>query len=301
MGSRSSRQPPLQAFKRWMAEAYLRDSGIVLRPGEDGVHLVPDRAHRRAYTLRVGRADQSYVDLDDPLRLEFDYLQRLADLIDCAAEPGKRLRVVHVGGAAMSLPRYVAATRPWSAQLVLEPDAELTAFIRAYLPLPQRSGIKVRAVDGRSGITALREGQADLVIIDAFVGTRVPAELTTAEYFADVCRVLSPTGTMMINLTDRGPLSYARRVLAGLTSSFTHRLLCAEPSTLKGRRFGNVILAGSSAALPVSKVADRAGRPPYPYRVVHGARLDQLVAKAAPFTDADAQWSPEPPRGWLDH
>jgi hypothetical protein len=287
----------LPAFKRWMLEAYLRDSDIVLRPGEDGVHLVPDRAYRRAYTLRMGRADQSYVDLDDPLRLEFDYLQRLADITDCLAEPGKRLRVVHVGGAAMSLPRYVAATRPHSAQVVLEPDVELTAFIRAYLPLPQRSGIKVRATDGRTGIAELRDETADVVIVDAFVGSQVPAELTTAEFFADLRRVLASTGTVLINVTDKGPLTYTSRVLAALAASFPERLLCTEPSTLRGRRFGNVILVGSpGAALPVTEIADRAGRPPYPYRVLRGSRLDQLLAGAAPFTDADSSSSPEPPR-----
>ena len=271
----------------------------MLTPGEDGVHLVRDRAYRRAYTLRVGRADQSYVDLDDPLRLEFDYLQRLADVIDCVAQPGLRLRVVHVGGAAMTLPRYLAATRPNSAQIVLEPDAELTAFIRAHLPLPQRSGIKVRPTDGRTGIAGLADGNADVVIIDAFVGTRVPAELTTAEYFAQIRRVLTATGQVLINLTDRGPLTYTSRVLAGLAVSFPQRLLVAEPSTLKGRRFGNVILVGSAAVLPAPEIADRAGRAPYPYRVLHGPRLSRLLAGISPFTDADGEHSPEPPRGWL--
>ena len=251
-----------------------RDGDIVLRPGADGVQLVPDRAYPRAYTLRVGRTDQSYVDLDDPLRLEFDYLQRMADVVDCAAEPGRPLRVVHVGGAAMTLARYVAATRPHSAQLVLEPDAELIAFVRAHVPLPKRSGITVRAIDGTAGVAALRDGQANLLILDAFVGARVPAEVTTAEFFRDV-----------------------RRVLAGVASSFPHRLLCAEPATLKGRRFGNVIMVGSVAALPVVEIAERAGRGPYPYRVLHEARIGQLLTGVAPLTEAHAELSPEPPRG----
>jgi hypothetical protein len=274
-----------------------RDGDIVLRPGADGVQLVPDRAYPRAYTLRVGRTDQSYVDLDDPLRLEFDYLQRMADVVDCAAEPGRPLRVVHVGGAAMTLARYISATRPHSAQLVLEPDAELTAFVRAHLPLPKRSGITVRAVDGRTGVAALRNGHADLLILDAFVGARVPAEVTTVEFFRDVRRVLADTGIVLINVTDRGPLPYARRVLAGAASSFPHRLLCAEPSTLKGRRFGNVIMAGSVGGLPVAEIAEHAGKGPYPYRVLHGARIAQLLTGVAPLTQADSELSPEPPRG----
>ena len=61
---------------------------IVLRPGDDGAKLVPDRAYARAFTLRVGRTDQSYVDLDDPRRLEFDYVQQMAEVIDALAAAG---------------------------------------------------------------------------------------------------------------------------------------------------------------------------------------------------------------------
>ena len=92
----------------------MKPASLVLRAGIDGARLVPDLAYPRAFTLRVGRTDQSYVDLDDPRRLEFDYVQRLADVLDSVAEPAQRIRVVHVGGAGMSLARYVAATRPTS-------------------------------------------------------------------------------------------------------------------------------------------------------------------------------------------
>jgi hypothetical protein len=277
----------------------LKSGSLVLRPGSDGALLVPDLAYARAFTLRVGRTDQSYVDLDDPLRLEFDYVQRLVDVIDSVAEPGQRLRVIHVGGAGMTLPRYVAATRPASAQIVLEPDVELTAFVRRNLPLPTRSGIKVRSLDGRRGIAELRDGYADLVIIDAFVGARVPAELTTAEFLDDARRALSDHGVIMINVTDRAPLDYSRRVLAGVRRVFPHMLLCAESSTLRGRRFGNVIIAGGATPLPYAAIAERAGRSPFPYRVLRGARLRQLLADSVPFHDADSEESPEPGRGML--
>ena len=270
---------------------------LVLRPGDDGVALVRDRARPSAFTLRMGRTDQSYVDLDDPLRLEFDYVQRIADALDLLGEPGGRLRIVHLGGAGMTLPRYVAATRPRSGQVVLEPDVELTAFVREHLPLPRQSGIKVRGVDGRAGIAELRDRYADAVVVDAFVGAQVPAELTTAEFFAEVRRVLTPTGTLLVNVTDRGPFAYARRVVAGVRTAFGQVLMSAEPATLKGRRFGNVLVLASGAELPHLELARRAGGGPFPYRVLHGERLAQLVAGGAPFTDADAEMSPEPPRG----
>lgn len=269
----------------------------MLRPGRDGAFLVPDRAYARAFTLRVGGTDQSYVDLDDPTRLEFDYVQRMADVIDTVSPAGEPIRIVHVGGAGLTLPRYVAATRPQSAQVVFEPDTELTDFVRVQLPLPPRSGIKVRADDGRSGIAGLRDAYADLLSVDAFAGARVPAELTTVEFLRQARRILGPAGVVLVNLTDRGPFGYARRVVAGLTEVLPDVVLCAEPATVKGRRFGNVILAASAQPLPVAGIAQRAGRGPYPYRVLHGPRVAQLIAGATPFTDADAELSPEPPRG----
>jgi hypothetical protein len=272
---------------------------LVLRPGPDGVALIRDLAYARAFTLRVGRTDQSYVDLDDPRRLEFDYLEQVAVVVDTVAPAGEPVRAVHLGGAAMSLPRYLAATRPRSAQLVFEPDAQLTAFVRTHLPLPPRSRIRVRAVDGRSGLVDLRPGSADLVILDAFVGPRTPAELTTLECWEELRRVLTATGTVVVNVTDRGPLGYARRVLAGLAAVFPYRLLMAESSTLKGRRFGNVILVGSDRSLATEEITAAAGRVLYPYRVLSGARLGQLLAEAVPFTDADAEESPQPPAGRL--
>ena len=157
----------------------------------------------------------------------------------------------------------------------------------------------MRAVDGRTGVAALRDGFAQLVVVDAFVGARVPAELGTAEFLADVRRVLGPDGVLALNLTDRGPFGYARRVLAGLRTTFAATLLCAEPSTIKGRRFGNVVLVGADRELPLTDLAALTGRAPFPYRVLHGDRLVQLLGGAAPWTEADASTSPDPPTDLL--
>lgn len=259
--------------------------------------LVEDPARPGAYLVRIGGTDQSYVDLSDPLRLEFDYVQRIADVIDEIAPDGDRIRVVHVGGAALTLPRYVTATRPSSAQIVLEPDTELTAWVREHLPLPRQSGIKIRAVDGRAGIAAMRDDFADLVVVDAFAGARVPAELTTVEYFSDLRRVVGPAGAVVINVTDSGGLAYSRRVLAGLTSVFAHTVYGAEPATLKGRRFGNVILTGSDATLPEQALIRRGAGSMFPYRLMTGNQIPRFIGSSIPFTDDDAEASPDPVTG----
>ncbi|MET1038317.1 MAG: fused MFS/spermidine synthase [Aeromicrobium sp.] len=259
------------------------------------IEIVPDRDRPSAFTLRIGGTEQSYVDLDDPLRLEFDYIQRMADAIDGHGEPSVPVRVVHIGGAAMTLPRYVATTRPRSAQIVLEPDEEITALVRDRMPLPRQSGIKVRPVDGRTGVAAMRDDFADVVVLDAFDGDRIPAELTTAEFFTDLARVTVPGGLVLLNLADHAPFPYVRRAVRGVCDVFSEVMISAEPATLKGRRFGNILVMASQAPLPWQALARKAASSPFPYRVLPYREVVEKFAAKHPFTDADPERSPARP------
>jgi spermidine synthase len=252
------------------------------------IELLADADRPGGWLLTVDRIRQSYVDLEDPTYLDFEYVQALADVID--ALPAGPLAVTHIGGGACTLARYVATTRPRSPQIVLEPDAALTALVRARLPLPRTSRIRIRPVDGRSGVAALAEGSADVVVLDAFHGGRVPGELTTLEFLTDVARVLRPDGVFLANVADGPPVTYTRRVLATVRAVLPHTLVIAEPAVRKGRRYGNVVLAGGRAPLPLAEVQRASARAAFPRTVTVG-----LPGGARPLTDADPLRSPQPP------
>lgn len=257
------------------------------------VELLADADRPGGWLLTVDRIRQSYVDLDDPTYLDFEYVQAFADVLD--ALPEGPLAVTHVGGGACTLARYVAATRPASPQIVLEPDAALTELVRARLPFARGSRIRVRAIDGRGGVAGLADGSADVVVVDAFHGGRVPADLTTVEFLADVERVLRPSGVLLLNVADGPPVTYSRRLVATLRSIFSDVLAVADSGVLKGRRFGNVVLAASRAELPVADICRAAARAAFPRTVHAGAALRTFAGTAAPFTDSASLRSPEPP------
>ncbi|MFF3059794.1 spermidine synthase, partial [Streptomyces sp. NPDC057909] len=122
----------------------------VIRDVDQGTaRLLPDVDRDRAWLLTVDGAPQSYVDLDDPAHVEFEYARRLAHVLDCAGEPDAPLDVLHLGGGALTLPRYVAATRPGSRQIVAEADRGLLALVTEQLPVPDGSGVTVHATDAR--------------------------------------------------------------------------------------------------------------------------------------------------------
>lgn len=250
--------------------------------------LLADADRPGGWLLVVDRIRQSYVDLDDPRYLDFEYVQAFADVIDALA-PG-RLAVTHVGGGACTLARYVATTRPGSPQIVLEPDTALTALVRARLPLPRGARVRIRPVSGRDGVAALVEDSADVLVLDAFHGGRVPPELTTREFVADVARVLRAGGVFLANVADGPPLTYSRRLVAAIRPTLPAVLIVADPGVLKGRRFGNVVLAASAAALPIDEVRRASARAAFPRSV-----RTSIGGDAKPLTDAEPMRSPPPP------
>ena len=265
--------------------------------------IVPDHIHAGAFVVRTGITEQSWVDLSDPRRLEFEYVRRIAEALQAtvlARPAGERIRAVHVGGGGLSLPRYVAAIRPHSAQIVLEPDSDLVAAVRTRLPLPPRSGIKIRELDGRTGIAQLPDEYTDAVIVDAFAGAVVPAELATLEFFADLDRVLRPGGVVAMNLGDRSPFTWGRRCLAGVTTVFRHAAVSAEIPVWKGRRYGNLVAVAAQVPLPLAMLERELSRAAFPYRLLAGGSLAAWIEAARPFSGQDASPSPDPVAyGWL--
>ncbi|MFK3729540.1 spermidine synthase [Streptomyces sp. NPDC088090] len=257
--------------------------------------LIPDRDRPRAWTLLLDGAPQSHVDLDDPAALAFEYQRRLGHVADLAAPPGRPLQAVHLGGGAFTLARYVAATRPRSTQQVVEIDEPLVRLVRRELPLDPGARIRVRAVDARAGLAKVPDGWADLIIADVFRGARTPAHLTSTEFLDEVRRALRPGGTYAANLADGPPLAHLRGQIATAAAVFPELALIADPTVLRGRRFGNAVLVASGRELPVADLTRRVATDPHPGRVEHGRALADFTGGAEPVTDATAKASPAPP------
>lgn len=261
------------------------------RGGE--IELLADVDRPGGWLLLIDRIRQSYVDLDDPTYLDFEYVQALAEVVDLL--PSGPLAVTHVGGGACTLARYIAATRPRSTQIVLEPDAALTDTVRARLPFARGVKVRIRPLGGREGVAGLADASADVLVLDAFHGGRVPPELTTAEFFADVARALRQNGVLLANVADGPPLRYSRRLIAAVHDVLPHAVLRADPAVFRGRRFGNVVLAASRAPLPVPELVRISASAMFPQRLLAGSDLSAFVAGAPPLTDADPMRSPSPP------
>ncbi|MFJ8436282.1 spermidine synthase [Kitasatospora sp. NPDC094019] len=287
----------------------------VLRDTDLGrAKLLPDVDHDGGWLLTLDDTPQSYVDLGDPTHLEFEYTRRLGHLVDALdgadgpghpvdgpGGPGRPLDALHLGGGALTVPRYLAATRPGSRQRVVEVDGPLLDLVERHLPW-QGPGVDITAEvgDAREALaTAARTAPAglDLVVADVFHGSRTPAHLTSVEFLRLAAAVLRPGGCYAANLADGAPLAFARGQAATLRAVFPHTCLIAEPPVLRGRRYGNILLVGSAEPLPVADLVRRLAGDIFPARLTDGADLAAFTGRTAPVTDATATDSPPPPEG----
>jgi hypothetical protein len=259
--------------------------------------LLPDVDRARAWLLTVDGAPQSYVDLDDPAHLEFEYVRRIAYTITSGLPDGP-LDAVHLGGGGMTLPRWLAHERPGSRQRVVEADRELAALVAEHLPLPDPA-VTVHTDDARAWLGGAADAGADLLVADVFGGSRVPAHLASVEFAREAARVLRPDGLYVANLADGAPFTFLGGQLANVREAFggpeASVCLLAEPGVLRGRRYGNAVLAAARRPLPVDALARLCAGDAFPARVVAGAALDDLTGR--PVHDGAAVPSPQPPDG----
>ncbi|MCY7343384.1 MAG: fused MFS/spermidine synthase [Pseudonocardia sp.] len=277
-----------------------RHARAVVRAEVDHGHaeLVGDPDRPQGWTLLVDGTAQSHLDLDDPTHLEFEYIRRLGHVVDLIAPAAAPLRVLHLGGGAWTLARYVAATRPGSAQTVVEIDGGLADLVASRLPADGMD-IEVVVADARAALAAVPPGSVDLLVLDVFAGARTPSHLTSAEFVSAAALALAPDGVYAANVADGGPLAFGRTQVAAAAAEFTGIALVAAPEILHGRRFGNLVLVGSGRALPVAALTRRAAGDPFPARVLDDPDARRFAGAATAPADRAATPSPEPPPGFF--
>lgn len=261
--------------------------------------IVEDRWVPGSVVLEVDGTPQSHVNLRNPGELFFEYIRRIGHVIDLFRDPGAPISALHLGGGAFTLPRYIEATRPGSRQQVVELEGALVDLVREAAPLPSRAPIRVRRGDAREVLNRLPAGMReamDLAVVDIFAGSQTPAHVSSLEFYSLLREFMAPGGVAVANTTDGRGQAFTRGQAATLRELFDEVVVIGEPQTLKGRRFGNVILIASGSDVEFDWLPRLLAGGPHPARMLVGRELHEWIGGARPVTDADAAASPAPPR-----
>ena len=249
--SPKSRRPPAARSGTAEAGEYRIDTGTAT--------LVRDSLSADGWTLEVNGVPSSHIDALDPQRLDFEYMRWIASLVEHHDSSGTsasrsessngKLRALHLGGGACTLARYFSAVYPDARQVVVELDGKLAELVRDWFDLPRAPLLRIRVGEARAVTETLSENSRDLVVRDVFAGAVTPRPLTTRQFTEHVRRVLSPGGLYVVNCGDTRDLTMAKREAATIGEIFPYTSIVADPAMLKGRRYGNVVIAGSDVPL----------------------------------------------------
>ncbi|MFK3678531.1 spermidine synthase [Microbacterium sp. NPDC090218] len=284
--------------------------------------LVQSRRHPGRYQLSVDGIPQSVVSMTEPTTLEYAYTQHIARAMDAATEPGAPLFTVHLGAGALTLARYVEATRPGSPQLVVEFEPALYAAVIDALPLAPGTDLRVIFGDARavadaelpdekrssapsspspalraaaSGHTAVDTDWVDarFTVVDLWDAAVIRHRVASQEFYRRVAARSAAEGIVAVNLLDGHPFEYSRRQAATLSTVFDHIavVLDAEPEDEEGP-LGNVVIFASDEPLDIVTNPDLLGTPRP--SILHDGALTSWIADARIMTDTDGTDSPDP-------
>jgi spermidine synthase len=159
--------------------------------------------------------------------------------------------------------------------VVVERDAALSKLVRRVLPLPDDADIEIEMDDARAAVEDSPRQAYDLVISDVYQGAQMPNAVTSLEFAQHVAHTMRNTGRFVVNVTDLPVLAFTRVLTATLRAVFADVCVLAEPNMLRGRRFGNVVIAAAkrSGSLPIKRLSQA-------NRVLYGADLTEFIGGA---------------------
>ncbi len=140
-------------------------------------------------------------------------------------------RVLVLGLGAGLLSRQLARVHPSAEVVSVEISAEVAEAAQKFFGYRPDARQKLVISDGRSYLDEDEGEFYDLVVLDAFDGLEVPADLRTVEFFELLRQRLRPGGFVVLNL-HYAPLTARARYSAAMRSAFSEAYLL--PGTAQG-------------------------------------------------------------------
>ena len=254
-----------------MSSRFLRTSGV-------HATVEPDPWHTNAFVLSIDGAEQSHVNVARPQEVFYEYLRRIANAIDLLKPAGEPITALHLGAGALTLARYIQATRPGSIQHAVELERELLDFILDQLPMPAGTLLTSHVGDAREALTELPKGlHFDVIILDIFSGPQAPAHLACSDFYQEAAALLAPNGILAINVGDEPGFTLVTSQSKALQEAMG-QVAAYGTSMLFSRRYpGNIILLGKNSPWPEGWAQQLVAAGPHPATVLTGVELDDLT------------------------
>lgn len=249
------------------------------------IKVLGDASRPTVRLLKLDDIFHSEEDLANPKSLGFWYTKVIGAVADHIQQPGVPISALSLGAGAITLPRYILATRPGSKNQVLEIDPAILKVDEQQFGVTLSNDLRVHIGDARTRLPKLAGSNFDLVIGDAFGSESVPWQLTTRQFDEEIAKAMSPNAVYVMNLIDYGDQRFVRAEAKTLQTVFRNVAAIGqpEPHTSHAIAGGNVELIATNATLDGQTVASwlQAERP----TVLYGDALNAYIGSSRILTD----------------
>lgn len=139
---------------------------------------------------------QSYVNLDEPNKLELGYTRTLMGFLLFVPAP-KTIAMIGLGGGAV--PKYCYNNLPDSKIAVAEICPDVIALRDEFAIPPDNKRFQVHCADGADFVKKFRASQ-DVIVVDGYDIAGQAPSLCTEAFYEDCYRALADNGVMVVNL-----------------------------------------------------------------------------------------------------
>jgi spermidine synthase len=178
-------------------------------PGHKAIEIVEENGVR---VLQIGGdAIQSAMRLDEPDRIELDYVRAMmAFLLFCP----KPRDVLMIGLGAGSMARFVHQRMPGTRVAVAEINPGVVTVARKYFHFPEEDGRLEIVVGDGAELVPQRPGSCDVLVVDGFIDGSPARGLCAQAFYHAACAALRPGGVMVANFMadDRRIDTYCSRI-----------------------------------------------------------------------------------------
>jgi spermidine synthase len=229
----------------------------------EAVRRLAARTTHRVRLLALDRFVHGFVDLDDPLWLEYEYEILYGALVRALWPEAQTVRCFFIGGGAYTFQRRLLHLYGDDVRVVTaEIDPAVTRVARAHLALADDARHRVVHDDARAVLRGLPEAERfELVFGDAFHDLAVPWHLTTEDFAREVRGRLAPEGVYLLNLIDVFASGrFLGAMVTTLERAFPHvRVLSMGPRDDHAQT--TFLVVASEAPLEWGALQDDDGRP----------------------------------------
>ena len=228
----------------WLDSQCLRETNYFC------INVLVDGHNPSIRLLMLDRLIHSYVDLNDPTYLGYDYESVYAAVLSKLLNSNSSPSVLFIGGGGYTFPRYMEIIYPNSQLSVVEIDPGVTETAIKELGLSTDTNITTYNDDARHFMTNLPAAQRyDLIIGDAANDFSVPYHLTTLEFDQLIAKHLADSGLYISNIIDGQLGLLLRAYIHTLKKVFNHVYVSPEGSEMGKSKRNTYVVVATDAVL----------------------------------------------------